>query len=75
VESQPQTGSWLRVQANGLDATQRDVLGLLALHGEVNIAICSLGGGRQGKHVEVAFGRANVRANVGGPQKWARESA
>ncbi len=38
MEAHPQSGSSFEAQARGLDATQRDVLGLLALHAEVNIS-------------------------------------
>ena len=48
VDSQPQSGSWFQSRATGLDATQRDVLGLLALNGAANIttltALCSAAG-------------------------------
>jgi superfamily II DNA or RNA helicase len=38
VAAETHPGNWFQARADGLDATQRDLLGLLALHDQVNIS-------------------------------------
>jgi hypothetical protein len=62
VDTQTQTRSsrWFEVQAAGLDSSQRDVLGLLALYGDANISTLTEQHARERREPSYGYGYPKV---------------